>query len=123
MTIRCEMRKDCVEPVTHIGAKGYVYCQEHARARQGWERCRKMAAWELRLIREGSPLPSYCPIRKPAVRISYRCRDIGYGVEAGECYGRWAGERDTSGKRPFQPSTGKTLYLFDDEVLDERRIA
>ncbi len=35
MNTQCEMTKDCANPVTHIGEKGYVYCAEHAQCRQG----------------------------------------------------------------------------------------
>lgn len=62
----CDMARDCTTPVTHIGEKGYVYCPEHAAQRRGWEGARRMVAWELDLLREGKPLPSYRPIPKPA---------------------------------------------------------
>lgn len=55
---------DCDEPVTHIGEKGYIYCLTHAARRCGYERTRKMRPWELSLIREGKPVPSYRPITK-----------------------------------------------------------
>jgi hypothetical protein len=58
------MKRDCTNPVTHIGEKGFVYCAEHAPCRKGWERCRKMRVWELKLLAEGKPLPSYQPIRR-----------------------------------------------------------
>jgi hypothetical protein len=60
----CDMEKDCVSPVTHIGEKGYVYCAGHVGDRRGVERCRKMRAWEVKLLAEGKPLPSYKPIAK-----------------------------------------------------------
>ena len=62
----CDMKKDCARPVTHIGSKGYIYCAECAVTRRGGghERTRKMFAWEIALIREGKPLPSYTPKRK-----------------------------------------------------------
>lgn len=60
----CDWREDCENPVTHIGAKGYVYCAEHAPNRQGWESVRKMRAWEVRVIESGQPLRSYRPISK-----------------------------------------------------------
>lgn len=61
----CDMEKDCTKPVTHIGEKGYVYCTEHAPDRKGWERVRKMRAWEVKLVMAGTPLPSYKPLPKP----------------------------------------------------------
>ena len=61
----CGMKKGCTNQVTHIGEKGYVYCAECAPLRRGWERCRRMRPWELKLVAAGKPLPSYKPIRKP----------------------------------------------------------
>lgn len=58
----CDMVAGCANPVTHIGEKGYVYCKTCAPHRAGWERVRRMSAWELRLIEAGEPLPSYKPI-------------------------------------------------------------
>jgi hypothetical protein len=67
--VKCDMKKDCTRPVTHIGHKGYIYCAECAVTRRagGHERCRKMKAWEVALIHEGKPLPSYEPIARPSV--------------------------------------------------------
>ena len=51
--------------------------------------------------------------------ISYRCRDIGYGVEEGIIEGFWTGEIDSWGKRTIRRVDGRpTLYLFDDEILE-----
>jgi hypothetical protein len=60
----CDMEKDCTNPVTHIGEKGYVYCAAHSPCRSGWERCRKMAGWERQRIAAGKVLMSYAPITK-----------------------------------------------------------
>ena len=60
----CDMKKECTNPVTHIGEKGYVYCAEHAPCRSGWERVRKMAGWERARIAAGKVLLSYAPITK-----------------------------------------------------------
>jgi len=59
--MKCDMTKDCTNQVTHIGEKGYVYCADHAweRRQSGYERTRRMRGWELNLIRNGKPLPSY----------------------------------------------------------------
>ena len=66
--IQCEMRENCSNPVTHIGEKGYIYCAKCIVHRRGRERCRKMRAWELQLIRDGKPLPSYeCDTSKEVV--------------------------------------------------------
>lgn len=53
------------------------------------------------------------------VKLTYRCRDIGYGVEEGEVVGRWTGEVDAWGKHTFEPDRGETLYLFEDEIVEE----
>lgn len=59
--LKCEMKTDCTEPVTHIGDKGYIYCATHAvtRRQSGYERCRKMRPAELKLIESGKPLSAY----------------------------------------------------------------
>jgi hypothetical protein len=64
----CDMTHDCIEKVTHIGSKGYVYCKAHAVSRRnsGYESTREMRAWELSLLESGKSLPSYKIGRKPA---------------------------------------------------------
>lgn len=58
----------------------------------------------------------------PWTQITYVCRDIGYGVESGTAVGTW-GERDWTGKRSFVSRIGSaTLYLFDDEIVEERGV-
>lgn len=79
----CDMEKDCVKPVTHIGEKGYIYCADCAPRRIGWERCRKLRPWELKLLAEGKPIPSYEPIsqaealRRAAHKVQIRCAGCG----------------------------------------------
>lgn len=63
----CDMRAECVAPVTHIGSKGYTYCAAHAPARRGWESARKMLPWELRWLSEGRQLPDYRPGPEPRI--------------------------------------------------------
>lgn len=60
------MADDCREPITHIGEKGYIYCSCHAARRRasGYERCRKLRPFELRILAAGDPLPSYEPLTK-----------------------------------------------------------
>ena len=67
MSVQCEMRDDCQSRVTHIGSKGYIYCEHHAGVRNSsqYERARKMRPWELRWIAEGKTLPSYKPGPEP----------------------------------------------------------
>lgn len=63
--LQCQMSDDCRNSVTHIGEKGYIYCQACIVHRKGYERCRRMRAWEMKLLLTGEPLPSYKPIPKP----------------------------------------------------------
>lgn len=65
--------------------------------------------------------------------ITYRCQDIGYGIEEGTVLGYWTGEIDTWGKYTIrvivdpivasefgleEASTSPFLYLFADEIVD-----
>jgi hypothetical protein len=55
--LQCDMSKECREPVTHIGAKGWIYCTGHAQVRsETWERCRQMRPFEIRMIEGGKPI-------------------------------------------------------------------
>lgn len=67
VNLTCDMRDECPAPVTHIGDKGYRYCTDHGAQRRatGYERVRKMRAWEVDLLKAGKPLPSYTPGPKP----------------------------------------------------------
>lgn len=64
--LKCDMHRECQNPVTHIGSKGYVYCTGHANDRRlaQVEHTRKLRGWELGLLREGENLISYHPITK-----------------------------------------------------------
>lgn len=57
--VRCDMRADCEEPVTHIDSNGFVYCTDHGIQRRDWKPCRKLRPWELRRILSGRPLSRY----------------------------------------------------------------
>lgn len=65
--IQCEMRDECTGTVTHIGSKGYIYCEHHAGVRKSsqYESARKLRPWELRWIGEGKTLPTYKPGPEP----------------------------------------------------------
>jgi len=88
-------------------------------ARRG-ERYRTSASGQYVILGYGLPAPD--PVRQPTIRILYRSRDIGYGIHEAAIQGRWTGERDTWGKRAFQPLESPAIYLFDDEVVDETPI-
>jgi len=79
MNTRCDMKRDCTNPVTHIGEKGYIYCATHAvsRRQSGYERTRRMRAWELEYIRVGKPLPSYQVSAKPKLQEAASCESQG----------------------------------------------
>lgn len=67
--LKCDGWCDGVNPVTHIGAKGYAYCAGCAVIRRdsGYESTRRMRTWELVMLRQGTPLPSYEPKPRPEV--------------------------------------------------------
>jgi hypothetical protein len=51
-----------------------------------------------------------------STRVSYECRDIGYGVETGEVFLPALGQPDWTGKRCYQTTDLTVVYLFDDEM-------
>lgn len=55
----CDWRKDCPNPVTHIGRKGYVYCKEDAANRRGAEPTRKLLVSERKQLESGKALASF----------------------------------------------------------------
>jgi hypothetical protein len=57
-TLKCDMTKECARSVTHIGARGFLYCADHAAARNadGHESCRKLRAWECARIQDGKTI-------------------------------------------------------------------
>ena len=66
-TLACDgWCQDAPNPVTHLGSKGWVYCQPCAERRRasGYERARKMTDWELDAVQSGAPLHSYKPVTK-----------------------------------------------------------
>ncbi len=50
--------------------------------------------------------------------VTYRCRDLGYGVERGTDKVYWTGEIDAWGKLTIKvlSGRGRTMYLFADEI-------
>ena len=57
--LRCDMTAGCLEPVTHLDNKGYVYCTQHGIERRDCRPCRKLRAHELRKLEQGEPLKRY----------------------------------------------------------------
>ncbi len=77
----CEGRPSTV---THIDHKGYIYCAACGVQRQETHRCRRMAAWELKMLREGRPLQSYEPITKAASEsreFRHRAHSSGHAIQ------------------------------------------
>lgn len=50
--------------------------------------------------------------------MTYRCRDLGYGLESGIVRAYWTGEVDSWGKHTIKIVGGRrrTIYLFSDEI-------
>ena len=59
ITLTCDMVEGCTQPVSYIDAKGYVYCEQHGKERQRYQRCRKLRPAELKVLRTGEPLEAY----------------------------------------------------------------
>jgi hypothetical protein len=57
--LKCDWRADCTNPISHIDEKGYVYCMDHGRVRQGSMRCRKLTQPEIKRLLNGQPLERY----------------------------------------------------------------
>lgn len=58
--IRCDMADDCMEDVTMLDDKGYVYCEAHGLERRdvGY-RSRKLRPHELNRLKRGDTLTRY----------------------------------------------------------------
>lgn len=56
---RCDMEKDCLEPVTHLDQKGYVYCTEHGLDRRRFRPCRKLRTHEINKLNRGEQINRY----------------------------------------------------------------
>ena len=57
--LTCDMKADCQNPVTHIGAKGYLYCTPCASHRHGVERTRALTAREISHLEQGRTLRNF----------------------------------------------------------------
>lgn len=61
--LKCDMKKDCSEQITHIDEKGFIYCREHGRQRKNYGRyamkCRQLRPFELNQLKAGKPLRRY----------------------------------------------------------------
>jgi len=59
IVLTCDMEDGCKEPITHIDEKGWIYCADHGRDRQSYQRCRKLRPSELKQLQRGEPLAKY----------------------------------------------------------------
>ncbi len=59
LVLTCDMEADCVQEITHLDDKGYVYCTPHGIERQLDRRCRKLRPHELNRLTHGEPLAHY----------------------------------------------------------------
>lgn len=57
--LRCDMKADCNELVTHIDDKGFVYCTAHGVRRRDWRPCRKLRSWEVNRLKADKALSRY----------------------------------------------------------------
>ena len=57
--LRCEMKANCTEPVTHIDSDGFVYCTAHGVQRRAWQPCRKLRPHEVNRLKAGGILARY----------------------------------------------------------------
>lgn len=55
---RCDMEQECLDPVTHLDEKGYVYCTKHGVQRSNWSsiRCRKLRPAEVKMLGRGKQI-------------------------------------------------------------------
>jgi hypothetical protein len=54
--LQCDMDRACPNEVTHFGEKGWLYCSACAPRRAGWERTRKLRAWEVPMLEQGKAI-------------------------------------------------------------------
>lgn len=59
LSLQCAMKDSCRAPVSHIDAKGFVYCEEHGRQRKSTVSCRQLTSKELRDLKSGKPVKEY----------------------------------------------------------------
>lgn len=57
--LKCDMYEACLQPITHIDNKGFVYCHNHGVNRRDTHPCRKLRSWELRRLQRGEPITRY----------------------------------------------------------------
>jgi hypothetical protein len=57
--LQCDMDRDCQGEITHLGQKGYVYCEKHGLQRRYYRPCRKLRPGEIKKLQRGEALARY----------------------------------------------------------------
>lgn len=57
--LKCEMKDQCPNAVTHIDVKGFIYCHDCAQVRKTYCRARKLTSKEVKQLQSGQPLTKY----------------------------------------------------------------
>lgn len=55
-TLRCDMKHECGEEVTHIDEKGFVYCGDHGYSRKFSHRVRRLTKAEIKTLSSGGAI-------------------------------------------------------------------
>ena len=55
-TLKCDMRSECLNQVTHIDNGGWIYCEFHGKQRKLHKPCRKLTKKEYQTIESGKQI-------------------------------------------------------------------
>ncbi len=73
--------------ITHLDEKGFIYCTKCGiNRRESGVYCRRLRAWELRLLEAGEPVPSYKPL--PIAQAFRGVVDTAYAARAKALLGK-----------------------------------
>jgi len=57
--LKCEYCETCLNEVTNIDEKGFIYCKYHGEVRKQSKRCRKMRVYEINRLKSGLKIKKY----------------------------------------------------------------
>ncbi len=58
--LRCDMNRDCKQPVTMMDNKGFIYCASHGMQRRSYGTpCRKLTQSEIKGLKSGEAVKKY----------------------------------------------------------------
>lgn len=57
--VKCDMERECKEPITHLDRKGYAYCTKHVGLRMAYMSCRKLHSEEIDLLQQGKTITKW----------------------------------------------------------------